>query len=107
MYDCMFSSNRVLSAEHPRCWETDSASTAAVATEEDDGEESEEESDNDDTTENDDGNSGTPVPAPTQSEAFREFLTFLSLGCYGSPVQGYPTVVIILSTIPPLVRPLS
>ncbi|KII91341.1 hypothetical protein PLICRDRAFT_38089 [Plicaturopsis crispa FD-325 SS-3] len=37
---------------------------------------------------------------PGQSEAYREFLTFLELGCSGSPVQGYPTIVIILSTIP-------
>ena len=35
--------------------------------------------------------------------AYREFLQFLELGCYGSPVQGYPTILIIVSTIPPSV----
>ena len=34
------------------------------------------------------------------TDAYTEFLQFLELGCSGSPTQGYPTVVIILSTIP-------
>ncbi|KAF9458921.1 hypothetical protein BDZ94DRAFT_1068633 [Collybia nuda] len=34
------------------------------------------------------------------SIAYQEFLRFLELGCSGSPLQGYPTVVIIISTIP-------
>jgi len=34
------------------------------------------------------------------SLAYQDFLRFLQLGCSGSPVEGYPTVVIILSTIP-------
>ncbi|KAF5370318.1 hypothetical protein D9758_006910 [Tetrapyrgos nigripes] len=34
------------------------------------------------------------------SQAYQEFLQFLQLGCSGSPMQGYPTVVVILSTIP-------
>ncbi|KAG1741443.1 uncharacterized protein EDB91DRAFT_1130453 [Suillus paluster] len=33
-------------------------------------------------------------------EAYREFLQFLELGCAGSPVDGYPTVLVVLSTIP-------
>ncbi|KDQ60057.1 hypothetical protein JAAARDRAFT_32435 [Jaapia argillacea MUCL 33604] len=33
-------------------------------------------------------------------ESYREFLQFLELGCSGSPLQGYPTVLVILSTIP-------
>jgi hypothetical protein len=37
------------------------------------------------------------------SSAYREFLQFLELGCSGSPMQGYPTVIIILSSIPSLV----
>lgn len=37
------------------------------------------------------------------SGAYQEFLQFLELGCSGAPIQGYPTVVIILSTIPPSV----
>lgn len=38
------------------------------------------------------------------SAAYREFLQFLELGCSGSPLQGYPTVIVIISTIPPSVR---
>lgn len=38
------------------------------------------------------------------SAAYGEFLQFLELGCSGSPIQGYPTVIIILSTIPSDVR---
>ncbi|KAF5380135.1 hypothetical protein D9615_006188 [Tricholomella constricta] len=38
--------------------------------------------------------------SPKHSMAYQEFLRFLSLGCSGSPLQGYPTVVIIVSTIP-------
>lgn len=36
--------------------------------------------------------------------AFSEFLEFLQLGCGGSPLQGYPTIVVVLSTIPASVR---
>ncbi|KAI0646534.1 hypothetical protein C8Q79DRAFT_910042 [Trametes meyenii] len=42
----------------------------------------------------------TTAPA-TSSHAYTEFLQFLATGCSGSPVQGYPTVLVILSTIPP------
>lgn len=34
------------------------------------------------------------------SAAYAEFQSFLSLGCNGSPAQGYPTILVILSTIP-------
>lgn len=34
------------------------------------------------------------------SDAYREFVQFLELGCAGSPVDGYPTVLVVLSTIP-------
>ncbi|KAG8896139.1 hypothetical protein FRB99_009054, partial [Tulasnella sp. 403] len=34
------------------------------------------------------------------SMAYREFLDYLKLGCGGSPTQGFPTVLIVLSTIP-------
>lgn len=43
-------------------------------------------------------------PAPVTSKAFQEFLLFLELGCLDSPLQGYPPVLIVLSTIPPFVR---
>ncbi|KIY45151.1 hypothetical protein FISHEDRAFT_49914 [Fistulina hepatica ATCC 64428] len=32
--------------------------------------------------------------------AYSDFLRFLQLGCSGSPLQGYPIVIIILSSIP-------
>lgn len=38
------------------------------------------------------------------SAAYAEFLTFLGLGCNGSPIQGYPTLLVILSTMPEQVR---
>jgi E3 ubiquitin-protein ligase listerin len=34
------------------------------------------------------------------SHAYQEFLGFLESGCAGSPLRGYPAVVIIVSTIP-------
>ncbi|KAG6845000.1 hypothetical protein H0H87_001772 [Tephrocybe sp. NHM501043] len=56
----------------------------------------------------------TSSPLTKPATAYLEFLRFLELGCSGSPLQGYPTVVIILSTIPscilassPSVPPLS
>ena len=45
----------------------------------------------------------TITPHKRPSQAYLEFLQFLQLGCF-SPLQGYPTVVIIISTIPPSVR---
>ena len=44
------------------------------------------------------------LPQKQVSQAYLEFLQFLQLGCSGSPLQGYPTVMIILSTIPSSVR---
>ena len=46
------------------------------------------------------------LPQNQASQAYLEFLQFLQLGCSGSPLQGYPTVMIILSTIPSSVRSL-
>ncbi|KAK2461029.1 hypothetical protein APHAL10511_006970 [Amanita phalloides] len=52
----------------------------------------------------DDANEGqvksTPAMISRSSSAYREFLKFLESGCAGSPIQGYPTILIILSTIP-------
>jgi hypothetical protein len=45
----------------------------------------------------------TITPQKQPSQAYLEFLRFLQLGC-SSPLQGYPTVVIIISTIPSSVR---
>ena len=52
-----------------------------------------------------------PISGPVTKEgkkssgAYQDFLHFLQLGCSESPVQGYPTVLIALSTIPSSVRP--
>ena len=44
-------------------------------------------------------------PARAQSSlrplcAYEEFLRFLESGCAGSPLQGYPAVIVVVSTIP-------
>lgn len=52
-----------------------------------------------------------PIDGPVTKEgrkpsrAYQDFLQFLQLGCSESPIQGYPTVLIALSTIPSSVRP--
>lgn len=38
------------------------------------------------------------------SSAYEEFRQFLELGCMGSPIVGYPAVLVVLSTIPSSVR---
>ena len=38
------------------------------------------------------------------SQAYQEFRQFLELGCMGMPVEGYPAIIIIVSTIPASVR---
>ncbi|EMD34704.1 hypothetical protein CERSUDRAFT_116892 [Gelatoporia subvermispora B] len=80
--------------EYPTCWELDR---------EDDGHESDEDASSDE-----ESGSEADAPRPRKAErkpvgpsqAFHEFLQFLELGCGGAPVQGYPAVIIILSTIP-------
>ena len=73
------------SPEYPQCWELDARFRPDA-----DGSESESEAD-----------SGFPP-----SVAYKDFLRFLELGCRGSPRQGYPALVIVLSTIPHSVRSL-
>lgn len=41
-----------------------------------------------------------PPNGQLTSEAYTEFLQFLELGCSGSPVEGYPLVLVILAGIP-------
>lgn len=61
--------------------------------------------DSDSDADNEEGDSEPPkVFSPRSSAAYSDFLQFLELGCAGAPVQGYPTVIIILSTIPSSVR---
>ncbi|KAI0945042.1 hypothetical protein AcV7_001681 [Taiwanofungus camphoratus] len=80
----------------PQVWEMEALSEKDA----DDGEDSDSEDDEDDER-------PTKTRTPTRgglstasSAAYREFLQFLELGCLGSPIQGYPAVLIILSTIP-------
>ncbi|KZS97217.1 hypothetical protein SISNIDRAFT_482151 [Sistotremastrum niveocremeum HHB9708] len=42
-----------------------------------------------------------------EKAAYREFLEFLELGCGGSPLQGYPTIMIVISTLPSRILPLQ
>ncbi|OCH91295.1 hypothetical protein OBBRIDRAFT_887096 [Obba rivulosa] len=76
--------------EYSMCWELER---------EDDGHETDEESSSDEDEDEDAPKKAEKKPTGP-SHAYREFLRFLELGCSGSPVQGYPTVLIILSTIP-------
>ncbi|KAK7439775.1 hypothetical protein VKT23_017349 [Stygiomarasmius scandens] len=71
------------------------------------GREEEEEEENEDGEDGEDGEEETTnakgekdIRRQLVSLAYLDFLQFLQLGCSGSPIQGYPTVVIILSTIP-------
>ena len=73
----------IISAEYPQCWELDARFLP-------DADESESEAEAD--------------SALPPSVAYKEFLRFLELGCRGSPKQGYPALVIVLSTISPSVR---
>lgn len=41
---------------------------------------------------------------PLVSDAYTEFLQFLELGCSGSPVEGYPLVLVVLAGIPSSVQ---
>jgi len=93
--------NAHCAADFPRAWEIDVAFDCQKAKgsgsgEEDDGSSAEEEP-NFQTT-------STKVAKDLLSPGFSDFLQFLELGCGGSPLQGYPAVIIILSSIPPSVR---
>lgn len=91
-------------AEHPIAWDLD-----AKRFKEDEGGDGDEE---DDSGAEEDGQphevqadqSNDSVVPLVPSPAYREFLQFLELGCSGSPLQGYPTIIVIISTIPPSVR---
>ncbi|KAJ3894553.1 hypothetical protein GG344DRAFT_40829 [Lentinula edodes] len=65
----------------------------------DSGSDSDSESDSSD-GEEEDVRKGTEVPPFTASRAFKSFLSFLACGCNGSPIQAYPAVMVVLSTIP-------
>ena len=64
-------------------------------------------SDDDDNDEGEGNINGEPLCIADQnmeSKAYSDFLRFLQCGCGGSPLNGYPTIVIVLSTIPPSVN---
>jgi hypothetical protein len=87
-------------AEYPRAWEIDAAFephkvNKSGSDEEDDGSSAEEELDVQ--------VASTNVAKDQRSPGFTDFLQFLELGCGGSPLQGYPAVLVILSSIPPSV----
>ncbi|CCM05109.1 uncharacterized protein FIBRA_07316 [Fibroporia radiculosa] len=80
--------------EFPNAWEIEATSDNEI-----------EEEDSDDEDEDEDrishvriATGHSPSSGPTQ--AYLEFLQFLQLGCSGSPLQGYPAVLVIISTIP-------
>ncbi|CAL1708694.1 unnamed protein product [Somion occarium] len=80
--------------EHPNAWDLELSSNS--------------EGDEDEENEDSEGENDTPKPQATTStspvsHAFQEFLGFLELGCSGSPLQGYPAIIIILSTISPAI----
>lgn len=84
----------IMLPEFPNSWELE---LTGIIDEED-------ESSSEDERETDERSESTrPAYASTigqPSSAYREFLQFLELGCSGSPMQGYYTVIIILSSIP-------
>ncbi|KXN85569.1 E3 ubiquitin-protein ligase listerin [Leucoagaricus sp. SymC.cos] len=87
--------------EFPGCWdielETCYRNSNQEGEDENDEDDSEEEGDEKEAA---DPSQDKCVSVAQPSLAYQEFLQFLQLGCSGSPIQGYPTVVIILSTIP-------
>lgn len=102
----------------PGSWEVEARAERERAVARKDEEEDEDEEDDEDgedepdevpiaiNTQHSEPHDESSAPAPAPSQAYKEFLQFLELGCFGSPVQGYPVIVIILSTIPSSVRPL-
>jgi hypothetical protein len=83
--------------EFPNSWELE----LKASQEDNDDDDEDNDEDNEDNEAAADGGSAKSKPTTTPtSVAYQEFLQFLQLGCSGSPVQGYPTVVVVLSTIP-------
>lgn len=94
--------------EFPKCWDWDGdrvkVETPSPNPEDDVDDEDDESSDE----EGEPDDEGTEADAnkladSTDSPGYRSFLQFLGQACSGSPIHGYPTVVVIISTIPPSV----
>lgn len=89
-----------LTTEFPHAWELE-ASYVESRDDDDDDDDGSGSEDGDDTRK--DLKLPKQIAVP-KSKAYPEFLQFLELGCGGSPLQGYPAALVILSTIPPSVR---
>ena len=88
-------------AAFPRAWEIDVSFELHQANES----ESEEEDDNSGAEEEPKIQpASVPVAKDRRSPGFADFLQFLELGCGGSPMQGYPAVIVIIASIPSSVR---
>ena len=87
--------------EHPIAWELE-------AREIQEAEEAEEETDSEEEDDTDAPKTQSRRLLPKEqkiarSPAYDEFRQFLELGCMGSPVEAYPAILVVLSTIPPSV----
>lgn len=92
--------------EFPNCWNVELENSQIFVNQEENDDDDDDDDEGEDEDEGDqEGGRPQQAQAPMEkniksSLSYQEFLQFLQLGCLGSPVQGYPTVVIILSTIP-------
>ena len=71
----------------------------------DDGDDDDEDEDHEGDEADDDEEQEKDTPASSHKEsigaqAYQRFLSYLQRGCNGSPIEGYPTVLVVLSTIP-------
>lgn len=98
---CMFTDRPGRVSEHPIAWELE----ARGETEDDDAEDDEEDEDKAEAPKPRSEKPQVPEHKVLRSHAYDEFRQFLELGCMGSPVQAYPAVIVVLSTIPPSVSP--
>jgi len=85
-------------ADFPRAWEIDASFELHQANENESDEE-------DDASGVEEEPKTQPAATPVaRSPCFADFLQFLELGCGGSPMQGYPAIIVIISSIPSSVR---
>jgi hypothetical protein len=102
----------LLLTKYPESWEIDMRSNGDAKegdAEEDKEDEDDEGSDDEDEEKEETGpdqSSEEVAVTPSSSKAFASFLDFLRSGCRGLPVEGYPILVVVLSTLPPSLFPL-
>lgn len=82
--------------DYPQSWTLEAESEKEDEDEDDD----EDEENEDDDPPKASASKSTVTTTNGPSQAYAEFLQFLAMGCSGSPIQGYPTILVILSTIP-------